>query len=152
MDISVSLPLDGDGFLRRKCPTCGRQFKWHNGPANEEAEEQTPSTVYFCPLCSVAAPPDAWLTPEQLAFVQESAMPVALRAVQEEFGQALRGNKHMTFKPSNETGPSQPPPLAEADDMFMVASPCHAFEPVKVPLEARGAPLHCLVCGAAYRV
>lgn len=38
MEIQVSLPLDNDGFLRRECPHYMQQFKWHHGPANEEAE------------------------------------------------------------------------------------------------------------------
>lgn len=28
--ISVSIPLDDDGFLRRECPTCEQEFKWFN--------------------------------------------------------------------------------------------------------------------------
>jgi hypothetical protein len=28
VSIPMSLPLDGDGFLRRECPKCERQFKW----------------------------------------------------------------------------------------------------------------------------
>ena len=47
--------------------------------------------------------------------------------------------------------PSPPPPLFEGDDMVAVASPCHAYEPVKVD-EAWDSPLHCLVCGHRYVV
>lgn len=36
--VSVPIPRDADGFIRRECPHCIRQFKWHDGPANEEAE------------------------------------------------------------------------------------------------------------------
>jgi hypothetical protein len=32
VQLSMSLPLDGDGFLRRECPTCEREFKWLPSP------------------------------------------------------------------------------------------------------------------------
>ncbi|GGT27906.1 hypothetical protein GCM10010271_34830 [Streptomyces kurssanovii] len=40
MEIPMNLPLDNDGFVRRECPHCVSQFKWHHGPANAEAEQQ----------------------------------------------------------------------------------------------------------------
>ena len=51
MDFQVSLPLDSDGFLRRECPHCVQEFKWHHGPANEEAEAADEPAAYTCPLC-----------------------------------------------------------------------------------------------------
>lgn len=50
MDFQVSLPLDSDGFLRRECPHCMQEFKWHHGPANEEAETANEPAAYTCPL------------------------------------------------------------------------------------------------------
>jgi hypothetical protein len=41
-------------------------------------------------------------------------------------------------------------PLVEPDDMTMIASPCHGFEPVKVA-DDWTKPLYCLVCGQAFR-
>jgi hypothetical protein len=35
MSVSMSLPLDEDGFLRRECPTCERQFRWWHTPDEE---------------------------------------------------------------------------------------------------------------------
>ena len=30
--LSVPFPLDSEGFLRRECPSCRREFKWlHQG-------------------------------------------------------------------------------------------------------------------------
>jgi hypothetical protein len=44
LSFSISFPLDNDGFLRRQCPACRRDFKWF--PAEEgdpEPEEATPA-------------------------------------------------------------------------------------------------------------
>jgi hypothetical protein len=34
--LSMSFPLDSDGFLRRVCPSCEREFKWLPTPEGEE--------------------------------------------------------------------------------------------------------------------
>ena len=51
MEIRASLPLDAD-FLRRQCPECGRQFKWHVGPTEDTPEEFVDPPVYHCPYCA----------------------------------------------------------------------------------------------------
>ena len=45
----MPIPDDVDGFVRRECPNCARQFKWHDGPANEDAEDQPVPATYTAP-------------------------------------------------------------------------------------------------------
>jgi hypothetical protein len=61
MSIAMSLPLDKDGFLRRECPHCERQFKWWPTAPSEDAPEEARNTpeAYFCPYCHEPAPLDA---------------------------------------------------------------------------------------------
>lgn len=152
MDIPITLPLDSDGFLRRECPHCEQQFKWHHGPANEEAERCEDPPAYYCPLCSQPAGHDSWWTQEQVAYTEGLATPAAMRYVQDELAAAFRGNKNLRFAPG--TGrdlPDVPASLTEPDDMRIVASPCHGYEPVKVPDDSSGT-LYCLLCGTAFAV
>ena len=152
MEIPISLPLDNDGFLRRECPHCMQEFKWHEGPANEEAEKMGDSGIYHCPLCGQSADPDSWWTQEQLDYAQEAAMPSALRSLEDELNKTFRraSNKHMTIKRTGHLDPpDEPMPLVEKDDMSIVTSPCHAYEPVKIPETAAG-PFHCLICGSPF--
>lgn len=154
MDISVSLPLDNDGFLRRECPNCLQEFKWHHGSANEEAEAHQDPETYYCPLCGGPSGPDTWWTREQLDYAQGVAMPAALQEVESELDRAFRGlnSKHLKVKRTGHLDtPAEPMPLTEPDDMVIIASPCHAYEPVKVP-EAEAGPFYCLVCGSAFAV
>lgn len=65
--ISVSIPLDVDGFLRRECPTCEREFKWL---PSDESKTVDPGG-YFCPYCAVQAPADHWHTKAQLEYVSD---------------------------------------------------------------------------------
>jgi len=71
ISISLRLPLDDDGFLRRECPHCGRQFKQRAGAPDETQE--SPGT-YYCPYCSASADADAWFTAQQLEYIQQQAM------------------------------------------------------------------------------
>lgn len=150
MDIPITLPLDSDGFLRRECPHCEQQFKWHSGPANAEAEDHATPPSYHCPFCGQPAGPDSWWTSEQGEYAEGVAAPAALSYMQDELADAFRGNKYITFE-SGGAGdlPDQPHGLTEPDDMEIVTSPCHAYEPVKVPDSSAG-PFHCLICGALF--
>ena len=44
----MEIPLDSDGFLRRECPTCEREFKWllHREPFQMVTAIQQPG---HCP-------------------------------------------------------------------------------------------------------
>jgi hypothetical protein len=45
--------------------------------------------------------------------------------------------------------PEVPAALAEPSDMQIIASPCHSYEPVKIPDDAAG-PFHYLICGEQF--
>lgn len=120
ISIPVNLPLDSDGFLRRECPTCERQFKWFandEGDADLEALDQ-----YFCPLCGIGAGSDSWWTTEQLDFIQGAAAPELDRIVQDGLKDAFKGVKGMSYKsnPNFTLGIETPDPLTEPDDMAIV--------------------------------
>jgi hypothetical protein len=119
-------------------------------PANEEAEAEPSAAVYYCPLCGEPAPSDsdAWLTEEQLAYAMGVAAPTWMREIQRElkdvFGSSRRSG--IRFEANDADIPEVPAPLAEPSDMQIIASPCHSYEPVKIPDDAAG-PFHCLICG-----
>lgn len=142
MEVPIRLPLDSDGFLRRECPDCQQQFKCHHGPASEEAERHADPPTYCCPLCGEPAGPDSWWTQDQLDHARGVAVPAAMRYMQNSLMDAFRTSKHVELKPGNGSGvPDEPSALTEPDDMQIVASPCHAYEPIKIPYDA-AAPLH----------
>lgn len=150
-EIQVSVPLDSDGFLRRECPHCMRQFKWHDGPANEEAEQYARPGAYSCPLCGQPAADDSWHTPEQVDLIERAVVPGALGIVQDGLEAMFRGMKGIEYKRGSDQPTDFADPLVEPDDMTIMTSPCHEYEPVKVPEDHTG-PLYCLICGSAFAV
>jgi hypothetical protein len=131
--LGMTIPLDSDGFLRRECPTCEREFKWRPSEGEaEEAVESADNVGYFCPYCGVQAPVDAWLTSAQVDLAQN----IVAREV---IGP-------MVSKIGHYEAPDDLDPLTEADDMTLVAFSCHPSEPVKV-LDNWHKPVCCLICG-----
>ncbi len=150
---SMSVPLDSDGFLRRECPTCEREFKWL--PASDDAEEdqETPSASengYYCPYCKAQASPDAWFTKAQIeqakAVLTREFVEPELMKFKETTEQSAAGG-FLDISVDVDT-PDDPPSLTEPDDMRRIDFPCHSQEPVKV-LEDWSEPVHCMICGAA---
>jgi len=158
--LQMPLPLDGDGFLRRECPTWEREFKWLPSPDPEAGEDAVAETVepaeapesYWCPYCVITAPPDAWLTKAQVAVMHEI---VRRELIDPEFDKLEREiaklNRNsgglISIEACLERDEPEPAPrLDETDDMCRVDFTCHPTEPVKV-LDDWDRPVHCLICG-----
>lgn len=137
--MNVSIPTDDDNFLRRECPTCEGQFKWHLGPFDDKAAAEPAPAVYYCPLCGIPADTDQWWTKEQLEYAKGRAMPEMLAQLSNETGLRV---EHTSAVPEA---------MTEPNDMEIVQSPCHPYEPIKVPVD-HDQLIHCLVCGSIFAV
>jgi len=142
IEMSMTVPLDSDGFLRRQCPTCEREFKWKPAQDDEDAAA-APDGGYFCPYCVVQAPPGSWWTEAQIAVAQQQAYDEVVKPQIEELESSARQSGLIEVSVS-ET--DEPPSLTEQDDMRRVDFNCHREEPVKV-LDDWVRPVHCLICG-----
>src|SRR5687768_14546838 len=119
MEISISVPLD-DGFLRRECPSCQREFKWHDGPTDDRPDDAADPLMYYCPYCGAPAGPDEWWTQAQLDYAEAMAAGPAVREVADQLRQALpSGNQGLvSFSVSSPSEPEPPEPLVEPNDMM----------------------------------
>lgn len=149
--LGMSVPLDSDGFLRRECPTCEREFKWLPG-SGDDADEVTPPPDggYYCPYCAIQAPDDQWFTQAQIELAQSIVATQVLGPMLKDFGRDLNGigrrSNGFLSVTAKYDAPDEMEPLTEADDMKRIEFECHPDEPVKV-LEDWDEPVHCLVCG-----
>jgi hypothetical protein len=149
-ELSVSLPLDSDGFLRRECPTCEREFKWLSSEETEAEAEPIPEGGYYCPYCAIQAPPDAWWTQDQLELVNSVVSKELVEPELEKFERSLRdisrrSGGFISASMKTELSPDADP-LVETDDMRRVEFECHPSEPAKVQ-DDWTRDVHCLICG-----
>jgi hypothetical protein len=150
VSIPMSLPLDTDGFLRRECPTCEREFKWLHSQS-DEPDTPAPDDGYFCPYCGVQAPPHSWWTKAQHRIATARAYQEVIGPQLAEFQRRIERLNHPggVLRVSTHVEPGEAaemPTLVETDDMRRVDFECHD-EPIKV-LDGWSGPLHCLVCGS----
>jgi hypothetical protein len=147
---SVRLALDDDGYLRRECPSCERQFKWHHGPTEQRPHDAVDPANYFCPLCGQPSAPDDWWTPEQAEYAKQAIAAPIMDELGRELKRALRPSRGSHFGFEVKSDPVEPPSaLHEINDMVIVEPPCHPWEPIKVPSDADSL-FHCLVCGQRF--
>lgn len=133
VSFGMKVPLDSDGFLRRQCPTCEREFKWRVAQGDEEVDAETDSNdSYFCPYCGVQAPADAWFTEAQQALAENIIATEFIGPIVDKIG--------------SYTAPERLDPLTEPDDMSRIDFPCHPAEPLKVR-DGWRKTLRCLICG-----
>ncbi len=148
ISISLQLPLDKDGFLRRECPHCGRQFKQLRSTHDEM--EESPE-IYYCPYCSASADADNWYTAQQIEYIQQQAIAEIvspnLYRLQEQIEQVA--STDLFRVEMNVPRLVEPEPLMEFNDMIRLASPCHVEEPIKVD-EQWNQEVACVMCGTRY--
>lgn len=150
VSLSMSLPLDSDGFLRRECPTCEREFKWL--PSDEEDAEpvQPQDGGYFCPYCGVQAPEGSWLTKAQVELAENLVAREVIGPLMKDFDRDLRrgtrGSDGLLRMSVSYDPPEAMTPLVDDDDLERIDFACHPSEPLKIS-ESWDRPAHCLVCG-----
>ena len=142
--VQVAIPLDEDGFLRRACPSCEREFKWLPSDGEDSAPE--PEGGYFCPYCRTQA--EDWLTEAQREWVIHQGANQVIGPMMKDMDKRLRRSSGGMFEASLRWEPTDAHEPTEPNDMERVDFPCHSGEPIKV-LDGWQGPVHCLVCGEA---
>jgi hypothetical protein len=166
----ITLPLDDEGFFRRECPLCRREFKVHlkeeelgqlaqcriddylveqrgeEGQGDDEEDESAQEN--FCPYCGQSAPSDYWWTQEQLAYLHVIAENIMARLLNEHLIRPLNRNMgHGSFIrfEGKEMEQKEEWISPETTDMTVVDLPC-CERRVKVVDDWKGA-VCCFFCG-----
>ncbi len=66
-DVSVNIPVDGEGMLGRECLECKEYFKIKPGTGLH-------TTYCHCPYCDYEGKGDTFWTPDQMAYAQSIAL------------------------------------------------------------------------------
>ena len=114
--LKISIPLDGENFLRRECPHCVREFKIQMSPEDlkDHAEKGVESfltdddnqkndadedTKFFCPYCGQEAPAKHWWTQEQLSYMRVYAKNIMAKIVNEQLIKPMNRNFNKSSGP-----------------------------------------------------
>ena len=173
VSFSVSLSTDREGFLRRECVSCGREFKtevdsseltWALAAQCERAGLQVgmtgsdePPSVLRCPFCGHEAPGTDMHTRDTVDYMKrlvyrEYVVPTLNRFtadLEKSFGRRGRSgglfSVSMEFKASREIAPVRPMHGPESPDMKIIRFLC-CGKRIKVPEAWWDVPA-CSYCG-----
>ena len=174
---NLSFPIDDDGFFRRECPFCRKEFKVllekeeltdlaQKGIDSfmiELKEETTDldesgrsETEFICPYCGQRAPSDSWWTQEQLAYVSIVAKNIMAKRVNENLIRSLKRTfrKHSSgmvpirFE-GKEMEQQEPWISPDVDDMEIFDLPC-CQRKIKI-VENWQDVVYCFFCGFPYK-
>ena len=152
--VSMNFPLDDDGFLRRACPTCTREFKWL---LTKDDESGVSSAEVLCPYCGKLSPSGQWFTAEQWEYIKSVALDEAFeKEVQpalddlsnslQQLSRSAGGLLNVSIR-SESPSQRQASLVFEPNDMKIVEFTCHPAQQIKVQEESKEA-VCCIVCGA----
>ncbi len=144
--MKVTLKTD-NGFLRRECPSCRREFKWFH----TEVSPYPKVGLYHCPYCGSQA--DNWLTDAQRRYIKKIVGNEATTEIQQSLKKVTGrsgGMLKMTVTHSPSGPPARPIAPSEPADMREAKPPCHPLEPIKIA-EGWNEAVHCLVCGEKFK-
>ena len=144
MKLTIEVPLDEEGFLALRCPTCAGAFK-----VTAAAFEERTWQYLTCPLCGIARGPSLFHPPA----VVNAAIARVHAAVMGKFDEiasrlerATRGQM-VSFKriPQRRV---RIPRLRAVTDLVIVDLAC-CRDQVKLPLAAAASLFYCPLCGQA---
>jgi len=168
---TLHFPLDDDGFLRRECSLCKREFKVHltreerEPPADSVrksflipederrgAEPKEEGGEHYCPYCGQAAGRDSWWTQDQVAYIHTALRNIAAQLVNENLirplkrslGRHTSGPVTIRFE-GRELGQQEEWIGPEPNDMTRFRLPCCDRE-IKITEDWSGR-VHCFFCG-----
>jgi hypothetical protein len=166
--IRISLPLDKDGFLRRECPLCCREFKLLLEEKElgdlaqrrldsfllEEKEDNSDDVddqqkEYICPYCSQSSPDNSWWTKEQLAYINIFAKNIMAKLLNDHLIDPLHrkfGSNSGPLRFKGKRMEMQDPWISlELNDMSIFELPC-CRRKMKIYDDWKG-KVYCFFCG-----
>ena len=144
MKLPIEVPLDDEGFLGLKCPTCGGVFK-----LTPAAFEDRTWQYLTCPLCGIARGPSRFHSREVVGAAMakaRAALMGEIDAMAKRLERATRGQL-VKFKrvPHDRV---RVPRLRAITDLVITELPC-CRDQVKLPLAFAASLFYCPLCGQA---
>jgi uncharacterized Zn-finger protein len=139
--IARQIPLDDDGYLRRECPSCEREFK--RGTRRSSTSRDSANDWLFCPYCGRQAQASRWLTKSQVKFTKNL---VANHVEQRKSHVGFKSLNLLAFRTQSDVAHAG---MSEPNDMARVDMVCHPRESIKISEEWIG-NVRCPRCGTAH--
>jgi DNA-directed RNA polymerase subunit RPC12/RpoP len=139
--LAMQIPVDADGYLRRECPNCEREFK--RTATKSSSSKESATKLLFCPYCGLQAQASRWLTKAQVKFTKNL---VASHVEQRKSHIGFKSLNVSAFRNQSDVAHAG---MIEPNDMTIVDMQCHPRESIKISREWIG-NVRCPQCGTAH--
>lgn len=85
MDLSISIPLDEDGFIEMECDYCKNRFMLHQTVYSDDA-----NLHFFCPICGLPNAINTFYCEEVLEAAQQMALNYLSDEIQKQLSPSIR--------------------------------------------------------------
>lgn len=166
----ISFSLDAEGFFRRECPFCRKEFKVllekeelsqfaqkgiesfmieSKEETNNSQESDSYEDEFVCPYCGQRASADSWWTQEQLSYIHIFGENIMAQIINDNLIRPLQGKfqKHDSFISfqGKEMQQREPWISPELSDMKIFNLPC-CERKIKID-DNWNKRVHCFFCG-----
>ena len=175
IEIDIDLPLDEQGFLRRECPLCNRQYKifkseeerenlireivnYNLAERNATTDNDSSDNIeyLYCPYCLQKAPKEQWWTQEQLSYIRMYVDNIVVKMINDTMDNIARNVNRLNSpyvrmkKPHKKRLQTEPWIPPEINDMTVVELPCCNTK-MKIIEEWRD-NIACYICGFVHKI
>ena len=144
MEISLSIPLDNDGFLEMECDYCKNRFMLHETVYSDES-----NLHFFCPICGLPNEANTFYCPEVLEALHQKAMNYVYSEIKQKLGPSIRKMNKSGFIKMSLKVPKQEPEkelYTPANEYILFHHSCCGVEVKALEIDAQ-IGLYCPICG-----
>lgn len=146
MKLSLSIPLDKNGFLEMECDYCKNRFMIHEAVYSDEA-----NLHFFCPICGLPNDTNTFYCPEVLEAIHQKAMNYVNSEIQRQLGPSIRRINKSGFIKMSLKVPKQEPEkelYAPANEYVLFHQECCGVDVKALEIDAQ-IGLYCPICGGS---
>ena len=146
ISISVSIPLDDDGFIEMECDYCKNRFMLHQSVYSDES-----NLHFFCPICGLPNDTNTFYCPEVLEALHQKAINYMNNEIQRQLGPSIRKlNKSGLIKMSLKTPKQEPEKelYTPANEYVLFHQHCCGVDVKTLDLDVQ-IGLYCPICGGS---
>jgi len=173
--MNISFPLDNDGFFRRACPFCQREFKIKISNeelknliqksedsymlkkeeislSEKESFKENEIKEFYCPYCGQEASAGRWWTIEQKKYIQTYMENIMTDIINKNFVEKMKkgfqGNKFIKFE-GKKLKMKEPQISSDDNDMMIINLSCCQSK-IKI-LKGWAKIVYCFYCGFPHK-
>ena len=146
ISISISMPLDEDGFLEMECDYCRNRFMLHESVYSDEK-----NLYFFCPICGLPNSINTFYCSEIIEAAERKGMNYMYDQIQKQLGPTIKRFNRIGFGKMTLNIPKHEPEkelYAPSCEYILIHQQCCGIDIKATQLDAN-IGTYCPICGGS---